>query len=384
MVMKSGGQFDVFTRGRIIGMAESGKKPADIAARVRKTNNKRPKPDAVRKTIFKSLSMKGWKGERKVGSGRPHLLSVVVKKQIASIVFKHRGKNVVTILFIKKLVPQARKVSNQTVTRALHEAGLAWLRRRAKRFIPEKYIAPRQSISRWLIRQPQEQTTKYAFVDGTAYYLALSDTQDQDKRRARLGKFVWRDAEGKDGLFTENIGASLYAAKQGAPVKVWGLLCNGHLCIHILPTDETTKSGTAHMNGCRYQAMINRYGKKWVRECHGGRLPHSVTLIQDHERCLWTDGSLACLASSHLKPLEGYPACSPDLNVIENVWAHLREKLNMDSPARIETREAFLVRLRGAVRSLNTTGRDTLLTLCHSMKDRARGVLANKGGPSGW
>jgi len=60
MVMKSGGQFDVFTRGRIIGMAESGKKPADIAARVRETNNKRPKPDAVRKTIFKSLSMKDW------------------------------------------------------------------------------------------------------------------------------------------------------------------------------------------------------------------------------------------------------------------------------------------------------------------------------------
>ena len=29
-------------------------------------------------------------------------------------------------------------------------------------------------------------------------------------------------AASKDGLFTDNIGPSLYAASQGQPVKIWG------------------------------------------------------------------------------------------------------------------------------------------------------------------
>ena len=60
----------------------------------------------------------------------------------------------------------------------------------------------------------------YAFVNGTAYCLALSETQAEDQGKAGLGRFVWRDAAGKDGMFTECIGPSLYAAKQGLPVKV--------------------------------------------------------------------------------------------------------------------------------------------------------------------
>jgi len=39
----------------------------------------------------------------------------------------------------------------------------------------------------------------------------------EEKRRQALGPFVWRMANGKDGLFTDNIGPSLYAASQGHP-----------------------------------------------------------------------------------------------------------------------------------------------------------------------
>ena len=76
-----------------------------------------------------------------------------------------------------------------------------------------------------------------AYVDGTTYYLARTDAEADDKERLQLGRYVWRDAAGKDGIFTDCVGPSLYAAKQGRPVKVWGLLLNGHICSTILCPD---------------------------------------------------------------------------------------------------------------------------------------------------
>ena len=42
----------------------------------------------------------------------------------------------------------------------------------------------------------------------------------------------------------------------------------------------------------------------------------------------------------------------------------------------------FIARLRGAVRWLNSSG--ILLTMCHSMRERARDVLLKKGGRIDW
>ena len=88
----------------------------------------------------------------------------------------------------------------------------------------------------------------------------------------------------KDGMFADCIGPSLYAAKQGRPVKVWGLLYKGHLCIHVLPEDASTKSGSAHTNQARYQKMIRMHAKWWLRECNKGRLPHRAQLVQGTNR----------------------------------------------------------------------------------------------------
>ena len=214
--------------------------------------------------------------------------------------------------------------------------------------------------------------------------MALCETQAEDQGRRRLGKFVWRDSSGKDGLFTDNVGPSLYAAKQGKPVKVWGLLCQGRLCIEVLPEDTATRSGTAHMNCARYQSLISRVGKKWLRLCHGGTLPHSVSLIQDHERCLRAKESTKCLSENHFNALEDFPPSSPDLNVTEGAWAHLRTELNEGAPVGIERREDFIKRLHAAVRVLNTTKKDILLAMCASLHERARDVIKLKGARTGW
>jgi hypothetical protein len=52
--------------------------------------------------------------------------------------WKERGGHVVTIAFCKKRLPKLRDVVDNTVRNALHDAGLAWLRRRLKRFAPRR------------------------------------------------------------------------------------------------------------------------------------------------------------------------------------------------------------------------------------------------------
>ena len=135
-----------------------------------------------------------------------------------------------------------------------------------------------------------------AFVDGTTFYLARTDAEEQEQKRQRLGPFVWRMSTGADGFFSDNVGPSLYAASQGKPVKMLGFLANGRLCFHILPAGTAGK--TVNMTSVRYQAMLRRSVQRWVRSCWV-RAVRGVRLVQDHERCLWTQASPPSVLDMH-------------------------------------------------------------------------------------
>ena len=136
-------QLNACIRNRIIGMALAGAAPSTKASTIRKPDRQPLKVDAVRKTIRKFKANPTWNGDRKQGTGPTHLLSIAQKTAIARIVFKHRGSKVVTINLIKRLIVAVRHVSRQTISRALHEAGLAWLRRRRKHCAPAQHVNPR-------------------------------------------------------------------------------------------------------------------------------------------------------------------------------------------------------------------------------------------------
>ena len=86
---------------------------------------------------------KRWNGMRQCGSGRPPLLTDKQQMAIQEIVFKHRDDSVVTIACIKKLFQSRRRFCYRT----LHEAGLAWLRRRVKRHVAPQYRQPRLTMT---------------------------------------------------------------------------------------------------------------------------------------------------------------------------------------------------------------------------------------------
>ena len=97
-----------------------------------------------------------------------------------ALVLKERASHVATTTFCRKKLQALRKVSKQTVCRALHEAGLAWLRRRAKRVVPKPARKARVEYAKALLRR--KSFASVAYTDGTSFYLARSAPGHADKK----------------------------------------------------------------------------------------------------------------------------------------------------------------------------------------------------------
>ena len=229
-------------------------------------------------------------------------------------VFKERGSQRVSVATCKKNFKFLRKVGNHVVERALHKAGLKWLTRRLKWKVPAQYKITRAAFAEKVLKARASTLARYAHTDGTTFYLARGAKENDSKKRAALGRYVWRMSSGKDGLFEDNVGPSLYAKGQGLPVKIWGFLANGHLKYWALPKDPKDAKKTTHMNTHRYGDLVQAKFVDWRRECFGDN--GHCHLIQDHERCLWNVGNLANLKKAGCPVVEDYPKCSPTLMLL--------------------------------------------------------------------
>ena len=167
------------------------------------------------------------------------------------------------------------------------------------------------------------QTTldKWAYSDGTVFYLDRSAAEVESSKRAALGRCVWRKADCTDALYADCVGPSAYKKAQGVPVRVWGLLAAGELHVTILQEDQV-------MNRWTYASIIRRYFPQWLQGCD--------QLVQDYERCLRCDEPLQELKEIGVQVVPDYPKCSQDLNAIENAWKLLRDRLYDTLPTEME------------------------------------------------
>ena len=167
--------------------------------------------------------------------------------------------------------------------------------------------------------QPRRDLLRWAYVDGTSFYLARTPEEHADNQRASLGKHVWRLETGQDSLEDKNVGASSYAKAQGLPIKIWGFFCDGRLEYYVLPKALTSKGKvtTQHMNGRRYRHMVRTKFATWRRNCWPrGR----VFIAKDYERFLRHPATVEAEAEAGCDPIEQFPKCSPDFNAIEGWW----------------------------------------------------------------
>ena len=365
-----------YLRGVIYGLFLAGYTYQEIADEVEKADGTNPCQQSVASVISQAKSHGGlqWDGEAEYKSasssvGRPRETTQKLDRQILQLVFKHRGKALVTVAFIKKMIRAARKHSHSLIERRLGQAGLAWLRRRRKSIVPAVHKTQRLEWAAWVLTRTATTLARWAYSDGTVFYLARTDNEKASSSRGALGPQVWRQTCGADALYEDCVGPSAYWKSQGAPVRIWGLLVGGMLFVYVLPAGNV-------MNRWWYSWLVSKKFPEWMMKAmgHGKKF-----LVQDHERCLWAAESRVAMREQKISLLENFPKSSQDLNPIETAWREVRARLACTEPSSREQRNAFIRRLRQAVVWVNKNRAAYLQELCTSQKKRARDVQVAKG-----
>lgn len=98
-------------------------------------------------------------------------------------------------------------------------------------------------------------------------------------------------------------------------VMVWGFIGVGcrHLVILDLPKGDGGVTGAKYVKQCLKPALKKMKGR---------------VLQQDGARCHWTKDAKGFLCKNAIKVLQGWPAGSPDLSPVENMWAIVQRRVS--------------------------------------------------------
>lgn len=95
---------------------------------------------AISDAMSKLRENPAYRGGREAGSGPPRKTTARQDKQIVDEVYKMRGREKVTVSYLKRKFPFSRKLSETLMEERLAEAGLAYLRRRRKTIVPTEAV----------------------------------------------------------------------------------------------------------------------------------------------------------------------------------------------------------------------------------------------------
>ena len=127
------------------------------------------------------------------------------------------------------------------------------------------------------------------------------------------------------------------------------------------------------MNGQNYiENILSKEVKQAIE-----KYPHTI-LQQGNAPCHTAKAVKNYLFNNQIDTLD-WPANSPDLNIIENIWHTLKRKIRK-TPIR---NKPELIHKTKKVWNEEITPH-YINKLINSMKNRLEAVIANKGGPSGY
>ena len=79
-----------------------------------KKDGSQPHIRAIDAIIAKKRVDPSWRGQDSAAVGRPRALAAALQRQLVKLVFKNRGRAVVTSAFCRKRLPSLRAVCSQT------------------------------------------------------------------------------------------------------------------------------------------------------------------------------------------------------------------------------------------------------------------------------
>lgn len=328
-------QLDDFQKGRIIGQWESGVPKKEIARILKKDIR------TVRSHIKKY--QKTGSCSRKIGSGRPKKTTAREDRLIVRNTLQSRKSSSSSIKSRLKL-----NVTSKTIRNILHRANVTSRVVAKKPFVSKANLKKRLKFAKDHQHWTSEDWQKVLFSDETSIFLHW-----------RGKNIVWRRKN--ERLLHDCTSKTI---KHDKKINVWG-------CFATNGTGELHKI-EGNMNAVMYHSILvhkmvpsakKLFGdNEWVFQ-HDNDPKHTSKLVKNY------------LENKNIVILK-WPAQSPDLNPIENLWAYVKSKMQGYSPSNED--ELFDL----FKKEWNKIGIEYLNQLVNSMPRRCKAVIENKGYPT--
>lgn len=325
-------------RQRIVSLAAQGYKPARIAQMV----------SCSRSTVYRVLDGLHSTGsvKRRPGSGRRPSWKKSAGEATLHWLQGRRGRSVRKA--VAWLHGRGHRTSRSSVLRFLKHQGLSAFKPGRKFGVSSLHRARRLAFAR---RYRREDFTRWVFSDESHIYLVPPPNPQNDR--------VWAQdrAEIQPALRTHSSGGSL---------SVWGAVS------HFGKTKLYFYEG--RLNSAAYVGLLRR-ALPDIKRISGG---DPFVFMQDNAPCHASAVSQAFLRENlpNFLPKSKWPASSPDLNPIENIWALLKAKTYEKSPR-------TLAELKEAVeKSWSEISLSDVQKCTSSMRRRLLAVVEAAGGPT--
>lgn len=346
-----------FERGEIIGLFKANKfSYKDIAEIL-------DHPKSTVGDVIKKYNEEGLTTTKK-RSGKPKKLTNRDERSLVKIIKENRGN---TLEEVTEKFNTAMKisVSNRTVQRTLHKMGYSGHAAKKKPLVSEKNRKKRLGWCR-MRRNWNSEWNKIVWSDESRFELFNNDSQN----------WVWRKKDEK-----YNVDCLKPTVKHSIGIMVWGCFCDNKLGPLVLV------EGT--LNSDKYIELLKNHLLPFLNHLNEEEELIPWYFFQE-ENYIFQDDNAPCHASAKTKSWKEHnsveilpwPAQSPDLNPIENLWNILEKSIRK----RIKKYDSTLTNKNNFFTALKEEWykieEDKLTQLVTSMPNRINAVIKSKGYPT--